>query len=60
MEDYPYLGRTVSFSGGMKKEIWGSFWALKGIFEGDMSVRAKVKIMKSAQTWALTNTQVED
>ena len=53
-EDYTYLEGNIWFSRGMEKEIevredqaWKSYWALKGIFKGDMSYKAKVKILES-------------
>lgn len=74
VDDYVYLGQLVSFEERVEKELrirkqkaWGKFWAMKGIFKGDMSTRAKIKLLEScvmpvlcygAQTWALTKSQV--
>ena len=76
VDEDTYLGGTNSFKDKSGKEIremikkaWGSFLDLKQIFNGDMSVKSKIKILKScvvpvlvheAQTWALTNEQSEE
>lgn len=74
VEEYTYLGRIVSFNNNSEKELrvrkakaWKSYWALRGVFKGKLSVKSKIKILEScvmpvltygAQTWALTKTQV--
>jgi len=75
VEDYTYLGQVVSFREGMEKELrarksraWNGFWALKGIFKGEMNLKSKIKIWEmcvlpvlcyGAQTWAITKSRME-
>ena len=49
VEDYSYLGRTISLKGGMEKDRYKKGKSLGEFLstEGDMSVKAKVKIMES-------------
>jgi hypothetical protein len=70
-----YLGQQISFGDRMDKEIssrmskgWRNYWSLKQIYKSKIPIKAKVKILKSctfpamtygAQTWALTNAQLE-
>ena len=70
VEEYVYLGQTISTKEGMEKEqkvrrakAWKKFWTLS-----KMSIRSKIKILEScvipvlsygAETWALTKMQVD-
>ncbi len=75
VEEIEYLGQTISFKDRSNKIIkqrikkgWNNFWALKTIFKGKISLKAKIKILRSstvpaltygAQTWSLTKIQLE-
>jgi hypothetical protein len=75
VEEYTYLGQVISISKGIESELavrkekaWRSYWSLKGIFKGNMSIRSKIRVLEmcvmpvlcyGAQTWALTKSQVE-
>lgn len=73
VEEYVYLGQTISTKEGIEKELkarrskaWGKFWSLQGVFKSRMTIKAKIKILEScvipvlsygAETWALTKAQ---
>lgn len=75
VQDYKYLGQTVSFTNRTNYEIktrisnaWKRFWSLKILLKGKMGLRSKMKIFNSsvvpvltygAQSWALTQKQLK-
>lgn len=75
VNDYKYLGQTVTFGNRTKTELevrraaaWKAFWAQKTCLKGKMKLRTKIKILEStvypvltyrAQTWACTAKQLQ-
>ena len=75
VEEYKYLGQTLSFSDKSAKELkirrangWKAFWAKKSIWQSKLKLNSKIKIFEStitpvlaygAQTWAGTKGQTK-
>lgn len=76
VEHYTYLGKLISFSDGMEKELRtrkkkarNSFWALKIIFKEAVTVKANTRILVMCmvpvlcyrtQTWGSNKFQIEE
>ena len=74
VEEYTYLGLTLSFDDKTEKELkirrangWKSFWAQKVILKSKLKLKSKIRIFEStiipvltygAQTWATTKKQI--
>ncbi|KAM7248927.1 hypothetical protein ACFE04_019398 [Oxalis oulophora] len=74
VNEYKYLGQTMSFGNRTKNEIkirraaaWKAFWAQRTCLKGKLGLRAKIRILESsvypvltygAQTWAYTVKQL--
>lgn len=74
VNEYVYLGQTISFEDRLDKEIskritnaWNKYWSLKSVFKSKMHIATKRKIFDScispiitygSQTWAMTEKQI--
>ena len=75
VEDYKYLGQTLSFKDEAAKELriwrangWKAFWVKKNIWRSKLELSSKIKIFESTvapvltygvQTWAETKGQTK-
>lgn len=75
VDEYKYLGQTVSFKNRSDKEIkirinnsWKAFWAQKHIFKSNMKMKTKAKILSTgvlpvatygAQTWPIARRHLK-
>ncbi len=74
-DEVTYLGQLISFKNRREKELsmrikksWKNFWPPKSIFKSNMDLKLKTTVwqrctmavlMYSAQTWALTKTNLD-
>ncbi|KAG7297047.1 hypothetical protein JYU34_019980 [Plutella xylostella] len=75
VDDYIYLGQTISFSNALNKEIdrrialaWKRYWSHKEIFKSNLPVHLKKKLMDNTilptliygcQSWVLTKEVIK-